>query len=75
MEDAPAAAARGMDGGCLDSDYAGSEGSMLSYGPPWAHYLGGYQDRLLDGPLGLLGLCHAAPDGVGRKDFSGEVLG
>jgi hypothetical protein len=23
----------------------------LSYGPPWAHYLGGYQDRLLGGPL------------------------
>jgi hypothetical protein len=29
----------------------------LSYGPPWAHYFGGYQDRLLGGPLGLLGLC------------------
>jgi hypothetical protein len=24
----------------------------LSYGPPWAHYLDGYQDRLLGGPLG-----------------------
>jgi hypothetical protein len=47
----------------------------LSYGPLWAHYLGGYQDRLLGGPLGLLGLCHMAPDGVGRKDFGGEVLG
>jgi hypothetical protein len=23
---------------------------VLSYGPPWAHYLGGYQDRLLGGP-------------------------
>jgi hypothetical protein len=23
---------------------------LLSYGPPWAHYLGGYQDRLLGGP-------------------------
>jgi hypothetical protein len=22
----------------------------LSYGPPWAHYLGGYQDRLLVDP-------------------------
>jgi hypothetical protein len=22
----------------------------LSYGPLWAHYLGGYQDRLLGGP-------------------------
>jgi hypothetical protein len=48
----------------------------LSYGPPWAHYLGGYhQDRLLGGPLGLLGLCHTAPDGVRRKDYGGEVLG
>jgi hypothetical protein len=26
---------------------------QVSYGPPWAHYLGGYQDRLLGGPLGL----------------------
>jgi hypothetical protein len=42
--------------------------------PPWAHYLGGYQDRLLGGPLGLLGLCHTAPDGVGRKDYGGGVL-
>jgi hypothetical protein len=25
--------------------------------------------------LGLLGLCHMAPDGVGRKDYGGEVLG
>jgi hypothetical protein len=47
----------------------------VSYGPPWAHYLGGYQDRLLNGPLGLLGLCHTAPDGVRRKDYGGEVLG
>jgi hypothetical protein len=47
----------------------------LSYGPPWAHYLGGYQDRLLGGPLGLLDLGHTAPDGVGRKDYGGEVLG
>jgi hypothetical protein len=22
----------------------------VSYGPPWAHYLGGYQDRLFGGP-------------------------
>jgi hypothetical protein len=28
----------------------------LSYGPPWAHYSGGYQDQLLGGPLGLLDL-------------------
>jgi hypothetical protein len=46
----------------------------LSYGPPWAHYLGGYEDGLLGGPLGLPGLCHTAPDGVRRKDYGGEVL-
>jgi hypothetical protein len=46
----------------------------VSYGPLWAHYLGGYQYRLLGGPLGLLGLCHTSPDGVGRKDHGG-VLG
>jgi hypothetical protein len=45
-------------------------GHHLSYGPPWAHYLGGYQDRLLGGPLGLLGLCHTTPDGVRRKVYS-----
>jgi hypothetical protein len=45
----------------------------LSYRPPWAHYLSGYQDRLLGGPLGLLGLCHMAPDSVGHKDYGGEV--
>jgi hypothetical protein len=49
--------------------------NVLSYGPPWAHYLGGYQDRLLGGPLGLPGLCHTAPDCVRRKDYGGEVLG
>jgi hypothetical protein len=47
---------------------------QLSYGPPWAHCLSGYQGRLLGGPLGLLGLCHTAHDGVGRKDYGGEVL-
>jgi hypothetical protein len=47
----------------------------LSYGPPWAHYLGGYQDRLLGGPLGLPGLHCTAPDGVKHKDYRGEVLG
>jgi hypothetical protein len=47
----------------------------LSYGPPWAYYLGGYQDRLLSGPLGLLDLGHTAPDGMGRKDYGGGVLG
>jgi hypothetical protein len=49
--------------------------NFLSYGPPWAHYLGGYQDRLLGGPLGLLDLGCTAPVGVKRKDLSGEVLG
>jgi hypothetical protein len=49
--------------------------TRVSYGPPWAHYLGGYQDRLLGGPLGLLGLCYTAPDGVRRKDYGGEGLG
>jgi hypothetical protein len=47
----------------------------LSYGPPWAHYLGGYQDRLLGGPLGLPDLCCTVPDGVRRKDYGGVVLG
>jgi hypothetical protein len=47
----------------------------LSYGPPWAHYLGGYQDRLLGGPLGLPDLCRTVLDGVRRKDYGGEVLG
>jgi hypothetical protein len=47
----------------------------LSYGPPWAHYLGGYQDQLFGGPLGLLDLGHTTPNGVGRKDYGGEVLG
>jgi hypothetical protein len=51
------------------------EDPRVSYGPPWAHYLGGYQDRLLSGPLGLLGLCHTTPDDVRRKDYGGEVLG
>jgi hypothetical protein len=52
-----------------------SECKVVSYGPPWAHYLGGYQDRLLGGPLGLPDLCRTAPDGVRRKDYGGEVLG
>jgi hypothetical protein len=45
---------------------------FLSYGPRWAHYLGGYQDRLLGGPLGLLGLRYTAPDGVEHKDYGSE---
>jgi hypothetical protein len=48
---------------------------VLSYGPPWAHCLGGYQDRLLGGPLGLLDLRCTAPVGVKHKDYGGEVLG
>jgi hypothetical protein len=47
----------------------------LSYGPPWAHYLGGFQDRLLGGPLGLPGLRCTVPGGVEHKDYRGEVLG
>jgi hypothetical protein len=46
----------------------------LSYGPPWAHYLSGYQDRLLGGPMGLPDLCRTVSDGVRRKDYGGEVL-
>jgi hypothetical protein len=47
----------------------------LSYGPPWAHYIGGYQDRLLGGPLGLPGLRYTSPKGVEHKDYIGVVLG
>jgi hypothetical protein len=47
----------------------------MSYGPPRAHYLGGYQDRLLGGPLGLPGLRYTAPEGVEHKDYTGVVLG
>jgi hypothetical protein len=47
----------------------------LSYGHPWAHYSGGYQDRLLGGPLGLLDLCYMVPVGVERKNNRGIVLG
>jgi hypothetical protein len=47
----------------------------MSYGHPWAHYSGGYQDRLLGGPLGLLNLCYTAPDGMELKDYGGGVLG
>jgi hypothetical protein len=47
----------------------------MSYGPPCAYYLGGYQDRLLGGPLGLPGLRYTAPEGVEHKDYTGVVLG
>jgi hypothetical protein len=40
-----------------------------------AHYLGGYQDQLLGGPLRLLDLRCTTPDGVKHKDYRGEVLG
>jgi hypothetical protein len=50
-------------------------GKVVSYGPPWAHSLGGYQDRLLGGPLGLPGLRYTAPEGVEHKDYTGVVLG
>jgi hypothetical protein len=53
---------------------APSQAHPLSYGPPWAHYLGGYQDRLLGGPLGLPGLRYTAPEGVEHKDYTGVVL-
>jgi hypothetical protein len=46
----------------------------LSYGPPWAHYLGGYKDQLLGGPLGLLGLGCTAPVGMEHKGLGGEVI-
>jgi hypothetical protein len=39
-------------------------GQNVSYGPSWAHYLGGYQDRLLSRPLGLPGLGCTTPVGV-----------
>jgi hypothetical protein len=47
----------------------------LSYEPPWAHYLGGYLDRLLGGPLGLPDLSCTTPDGVEHKDYGEGVLG
>jgi hypothetical protein len=52
-----------------------ASGALLSYGPPWAHCLGGFQDRLLGGPLGLPDLRCMVPDGVKHKDYRGEVLG
>jgi hypothetical protein len=58
-----------------ESGDAGLQNASLSYGPPWAHYLGGYQDRLLGRPLGLPGLRYTAPEGVEHKDYGGEVLG
>jgi hypothetical protein len=57
------------------SEFLAIPGRKVSYGPPWAHYLGGYQDRLLGGPLGLPGLRYTAPEGVEHKDYTGVVLG
>jgi hypothetical protein len=57
------------------SNFANYGKQHVSYGPPWAHYLGGYQDRLLGGPLGLLDLRCTVPDGVKHKDYGGEVPG
>jgi hypothetical protein len=54
--------------------YCSTECRILSYGPPCTHYLGGYQDRLLGGPLGLPDLRCTAPVGVKHKDYGG-VLG
>jgi hypothetical protein len=48
--------------------------ATLSYGHPWAHYSGGYQDQLLGGPLGLPDLCCKTPNGVGCKGYGGGVL-
>jgi hypothetical protein len=59
----------------LPSVFSPMEGMTLSYGPPWAHYLGGYQDRLLGGPLGLPGLRYTAPEGVEHKDYTGVEIG
>jgi hypothetical protein len=47
----------------------------LSYRHPWAHYSGGYWDRLLRGPMGLLDLGCTTPVGVKHKAYRGLVLG
>jgi hypothetical protein len=59
----------------MKDSYRFSLPPQLLYGPPWAHYLGGYQDRLLGGPLGLPDLSCTAPDGVEHKDYGEGVLG
>jgi hypothetical protein len=46
----------------------------LSYGHPWAHYSGGYQDRLIGGSLGLLNLGCTTPAGMEQKDYRGILL-
>jgi hypothetical protein len=52
----------------------GTRTLLLSYGHPWAHYSGRYQDRLLGGPLGLPYLGCTALDGVEHKAYRGLVL-
>jgi hypothetical protein len=51
-----------------------AELTPVSYGHPWAHYSGGYQDRLLGGPLGLIDFCCMTPAGVKHNDYKGIVL-
>jgi hypothetical protein len=65
---------RGPQRACLPREDALPR-EALSYGPPWAHCLGGYQDRILGGPLGLPDLHCTSPDGVKHKDYRGEVHG
>jgi hypothetical protein len=62
-------------GGRVARSFDHNLSARVSYGPPWAHYLGGYRDRLLGGPLGLPGLRYTAPEGVEHKDYKGVVLG
>jgi hypothetical protein len=69
------AARRTSHGGGARPARDGGGKLWLSYGPPWAHYLGGCQDRLLGGPLELPGLRYTAPEGVEHKDNTGVVLG
>jgi hypothetical protein len=65
MEDVacvPIAPAARMEAGASDVDR-------------WAHYSGGYRDRLLDGPQGPPDLGCRTPDGVKHKAYRGIVLG
>jgi hypothetical protein len=61
-----------MFGHCSWSLAPRSRSSGLLYGHPWDHYSGGYQYRLLSGPLGLLNLGCTTPAGVERKDYRGN---
>jgi hypothetical protein len=60
---------------CQNIDQAKKELAAFVVWTSLGHYLGGYQDRLLGGPLGLPGLRCTAPEGVEHKDCRGEVLG